>query len=348
MNRKIMIDCCCCLLFHFLRSSSPRLEQLTKMESRTVHRSTTELDEALEDEDSGYGEMLQTSEEISSTSSSSIRLANSSSPRMDLDMKNILLSTSSEIGDMELELGVEEAEKEEVVRPKRNVVIEKKVDLRSFFTAVSPTKKRRARSSDGEDNVERSNRRKKEKLRITVKKELIDTFTSSSPEASTSTLPLSPSISRDSKPLKSKSKSKSQPKKFEQLFLDPFETSGHSTLFCSICSMSYARTPDDMELHTKHHKRIVGGCDWLNLDKDNTPAGGRVIQDGIEWGVNRGGKIIMIDANTEGLAGKRVCIDLHSLKQRTDSIPSTDQGNPFNNRYRTFSNFTHFCSINFY
>lgn len=303
----------CCLLFNFFRSSSPRIEQLTKMGLTTLTRSTTEWDEALEDEDSGYGEMLQTSEDISSSSFSSIRLANSSSPRMDLDMKNILLSTSSEMGD--IEIAVEEAETEEIVRPKRSVVIEKKVDLRSFFSTVSPTKKRRARSSDGEDNVEGSNRRKKEKLRMTVKKELIDTFNSSSPEASTSTLPLSLSISNDSKPLTkslTKSKSKSQPKKLEQLFLDPFETSGHSTLFCSTCSMSYARTPDDMELHTKHHKRIVGGCDWLSLDKDNTPGGGRVIQDGIEWGGNRGGKIVMIDASVDGLAGKRVSINLDS------------------------------------
>ena len=90
--------------------------------------------------------------------------------------------------------------------------------------------------------------------------------------------------------------------KFEQLYLDPFETSGHSTLSCAVCNMSYARTPEDLALHDKHHKRVVGGCDWTTIDGPAVT----VLEDSVELGTSRSGKVLMVDALAEGILGRKV------------------------------------------
>lgn len=146
-------------------------------------------------------------------------------------------------------------------------------DLRSFFGKVSPRKRALAESDEEgtQKSVARVGRRKVS-------------------SGSTS--------SADSKP-----KLATKPaKKMEQLFLDPFDTMGHATLSCAVCAMSYARTPEDMELHTKHHKKVVGGCDWVLGDAK----GVTVLDEGVDWNENQGGKIVMVDAGAGGLVGKRV------------------------------------------
>lgn len=124
--------------------------------------------------------------------------------------------------------------------------------LHSFFKTVSPPKKRVRTSLDQDENKRPS---------------------SSSP------------VRRSSTPSK-----KTKPPKLEQLFLDPFSKSV-ATLSCAVCNMSYARTPDDMLLHDKHHKRVVAGCDWVSNADDTI-----VIEDDIEFQSGQYGRLIMIDA----------------------------------------------------
>jgi hypothetical protein len=58
-----------------------------------------------------------------------------------------------------------------------------------------------------------------------------------------------------------------------------------------------------MNLHAKHHKKVVGGCDWVAVDGTK---GVTVVDEAIEWGENDGGKILMVDANVEGALGRKV------------------------------------------
>ena len=128
---------------------------------------------------------------------------------------------------------------------------------------------------------------------------------------------------------KGNTKSTSAKPKLEQLFLDPYETAGHSTLSCAVCSLSYSRTPEDMELHTKHHKRVVGGCDWVA--NDQAVKGVTILDEGLEWGENEGGRVVMVDANAEGAVGRRVSshtlhsslVRAHSLRSQVKDILST-------------------------
>lgn len=93
--------------------------------------------------------------------------------------------------------------------------------------------------------------------------------------------------------------------KLTQLFLDPFEDVGHSMLSCAECGMTYARTIEDMAVHGKHHKRVVGGCDWLA--GDGVGKGCTLVEDGVEWGQKgKHGKVLMVEGGAEGLTGKKV------------------------------------------
>lgn len=84
----------------------------------------------------------------------------------------------------------------------------------------------------------------------------------------------------------------SQPVKLEQLYLDPFKDSGHATLSCSTCALSYSRTPEDVAFHDKHHKKVVNGCDWIANDEAK---GVTVLDASAEWGKSRKGKVLMVD-----------------------------------------------------
>ena len=83
-----------------------------------------------------------------------------------------------------------------------------------------------------------------------------------------------------------------KPVKLEQLYLDPFKDSGHATLSCSTCALSYSRTPEDVAFHDKHHKQVVNGCDWIASDEAK---GVTVLDASAEWGKSRGGKVLMVD-----------------------------------------------------
>lgn len=124
--------------------------------------------------------------------------------------------------------------------------------------------------------------------------------------------------------------------KLEQLFLDPYETSGHSTLSCAICNMSYARTPEDIALHDKHHKRVVGGCDWTATDGPAVT----VLEDSLDWGASRGGKVLMVDATATGALGRKVrlrcCLLLFGRHAGADHLGAlADHGRARNDRHGT-------------
>lgn len=164
-----------------------------------------------------------------------------------------------------------------------------KADLLSFFRAVSPKKRARVHSDDEAD----LSRPRKDPLRRLGRKDASTPSTARDRLSSTST------SSSSSHPAKGKPV---KPPKLEQLFLDPFETGGHATLSCAVCSLAYARTPEDLALHAKHHKNVVGGCDWVTGDAK----GVLVIEEGIEWGAHDGGRIVMVDASAEGVLGRKV------------------------------------------
>jgi hypothetical protein len=99
----------------------------------------------------------------------------------------------------------------------------------------------------------------------------------------------------------SSSSKRKPPQELSQLYLDPFTCSSNSTLHCSICSLSYSRTPQDLNFHTKHHKKIVSGIDWTNSGGITTIKGVTLLQDEIEIkGKGKGkddleGKVLMCD-----------------------------------------------------
>ncbi|KAK4700437.1 N-acetyltransferase, partial [Phenoliferia sp. Uapishka_3] len=154
-----------------------------------------------------------------------------------------------------------------------------KTNLLSFFkpsaTFNRPSQTSHLSDSDSDSSTaERKTKRKQQEL-VRPSKRLAQSSTTSA---------------KDAKP------------KLEQLFLDPYETAGHSTLSCAVCNLSYARTPEDLALHEKHHKRVVGGCDWLAVDgKDVT-----ILEDSVDWGTHGGGKVLMVDATTTGALGRKI------------------------------------------
>lgn len=101
-------------------------------------------------------------------------------------------------------------------------------------------------------------------------------------------------------------RTKSKKPKLEQLYLDPYtDTASHSTLSCAICSLSYARTPEDMALHRQHHARVVGGCDWVAAADDDKA--GIVLEESVEYGQEeQRGRVVMVDAGVSGRVGRKV------------------------------------------
>lgn len=103
----------------------------------------------------------------------------------------------------------------------------------------------------------------------------------------------------------SKSKGKYKPVTLEPLYLGLFTTVGHNTLSCAVCSLSCTRSPQDLAFHTKHHARVVGGCDWVMVEGNEVSQ----IESGIEWGDEwqiEGGRIVMVAANAPGKLGQKI------------------------------------------
>lgn len=146
------------------------------------------------------------------------------------------------------------------------------VNLHSFFSRVSP---RRATSTK-------------------------QTLTSPTPRSSRALSPTKPALAK-------KKAQAAKPAALTQLYLDPFEAGGHSTISCNECSLTYARTPEDMAVHVRHHAKVVAGCDWpaaATAAKAVT-----VLEDGVAWNggaSHEGGKVLMVDADATGVAGKRL------------------------------------------
>ncbi|GAA5980020.1 hypothetical protein JCM5350_005998 [Sporobolomyces pararoseus] len=149
-------------------------------------------------------------------------------------------------------------------------------DLRNFFTRTTTTsmnKKRRLSTSDDESDP------------ITTTIPELSGCTSMSRQAS--------SDSTSSFSLKRSKQQQPREKRLSQLYLDPFQTPGRSTLSCSVCSLSYSRTPEDINFHTKHHKKIVSGIDFTVQEGAK---GVTVLKDAVEWGKGgEEGKVLMID-----------------------------------------------------
>lgn len=148
-----------------------------------------------------------------------------------------------------------------------------KGDLRSFFDRRSPPKKRRRTASPP--------------LEVATVDERLGSC-----EAGTARTTLGGArASTAGKPLAVPAVP-TKPVKLEQLYLDPFKDSGHATLSCSTCALSYSRTPEDVAFHDKHHKKVVNGCDWIASDEAK---GVTVLDASAEWGKSRGGKVLMVD-----------------------------------------------------
>ena len=148
-----------------------------------------------------------------------------------------------------------------------------KGDLRSFFERRSPPKKRRRIASPPRVAATRG-----------------DGWGSGGAGSARTTLG-GARVSAAGKP-SAVSAAATKPVKLEQLYLDPFKDSGHATLSCSTCALSYSRTPEDVAFHDKHHKQVVNGCDWIASDEAK---GVTVLDSSAEWGKSRGGKVLMVD-----------------------------------------------------
>ncbi|BGP15008.1 hypothetical protein JCM10213_002848 [Rhodosporidiobolus nylandii] len=171
-----------------------------------------------------------------------------------------------------------------------------KGDLRSFFARTSPRKRRRL-SSPVDDEDEDS-----DAPSMARSSSYGSSASSSSRLSSTTTVS---SASSSSKPPSFASSSK--PQKLEQLYLDPFSTAGHATLSCPQCALSYARTPEDMAFHAKHHKKVVSGVDWTAADDGK---GVSVLEDAVEWAGKDGGKVVCVDYPVAEAATKRKLKDV--------------------------------------
>ncbi|GAA5821970.1 hypothetical protein JCM11251_004803 [Rhodosporidiobolus azoricus] len=169
-------------------------------------------------------------------------------------------------------------------------------DLRSFFSRASPRKKRRLSPPvrDDEDADESG---------------AAPMSRSSSSSSSASSSSRLSSVSFTTTIASSASSSSSKPAKLEQLYLDPFQRAGHHTLSCPQCSLSYARTPEDLAFHAKHHKKVVSGVDWTSTDVGK---GVTVVDKGVEWMGKEGGKVVMVDYPTADGATKRKLKDVLS------------------------------------
>ncbi|GAA5841194.1 hypothetical protein JCM9279_000574 [Rhodotorula babjevae] len=161
-----------------------------------------------------------------------------------------------------------------------------KGDLRSFFQRASPRKRvRRSPSPAGDDD---------EPSEAMARTTSSGSTASSGSASSTSTRTSRSSLSSSSSTSTSSAPTKRP--KLEQLYLDPFRTSGHLTLSCATCALSYARTPEDQAFHARHHKKVVGGCDWVASDEG--ARGVSVLDEAADWGERSGGRVLMVDFAT--------------------------------------------------
>ncbi|GAA5927690.1 hypothetical protein JCM3775_006056 [Rhodotorula graminis] len=160
-----------------------------------------------------------------------------------------------------------------------------KGDLRSFFQRTSPRKRVRLSPSAVEYDEQ------SEAMARTASSGSSGSSGSAS-STSTRTSRSSLSSSSSSTPTSTSSTVAKRPK-LEQLYLDPFRTSGHLTLSCATCALSYARTPEDQAFHARHHKKVVGGCDWIASDEG--ARGVSVLDEAADWGERTGGRVLMVD-----------------------------------------------------
>ncbi|GAA5911437.1 hypothetical protein JCM5296_004734 [Sporobolomyces johnsonii] len=211
----------------------------------------------------------------------------------------------------EEERGMEEVEHEHprrVLRERKSPAKAKALagDLRSFFARASPRKKRRlSLASDEEGDIQTPPNKvaatsRRSSPSSSSRTSVAPSFSASISTCSTSTTAISSSSSSRSTSTKGKTK-------LEQLYLDPFETAGHATLSCAVCALSYARTPDDMSFHAKHHKKVVSGCDWAVSDEAK---GVTVVDEAVEWDGKEGGKVLMVDYPTAEASVKRKLRDV--------------------------------------
>ncbi|TNY19738.1 ESCO1/2 acetyl-transferase-domain-containing protein [Rhodotorula diobovata] len=160
-----------------------------------------------------------------------------------------------------------------------------KGDLRSFFQRTSPRKRRRVSCPFAEESDEEQG------SEAMARTSSSGSSASSASASSTSTRTSLSSVSSSSSSSSSRASHK-HPPKLEQLYLDPFRSAGHATLSCATCALSYARTPEDLAFHARHHKKVVGGCDWVAGDEAR---GVTVLDDAADWGDKAGGKVLMVD-----------------------------------------------------
>ncbi|GAA6008798.1 hypothetical protein JCM11491_003787 [Sporobolomyces phaffii] len=179
-------------------------------------------------------------------------------------------------------------------------------DLRSFFVRTSPP------------------RAVRNKTRRESPFEVDDDELGSVKSRSTSRPPLSAASSNSSRSTRTK---------LSQLYLDPFDTPGRSTLHCPTCALSYSRTPEDVNFHAKHHKKVVSGIDWSDASAaagtttTNGANGITVCRDGIEWkGGKEEGRVLMIDWSTADSSTKRRLSDVMStIDTELSSTGLTDE-----------------------
>ncbi|GAA6029850.1 hypothetical protein JCM8097_001078 [Rhodosporidiobolus ruineniae] len=184
--------------------------------------------------------------------------------------------------------------------PTKQEVAAPKGDLRSFFSRASPRKKRRLSPPDEDEGDAPLMSRSSSSSSSSSER-------ASSSGASSSSSATTASSSSSSKPRTSSSSAPFKRAKLEQLYLDPFKSAGHATLSCPSCSLSYARTPEDLAFHAKHHKKAVAGVDWVSGDDGR---GVTVLKEAVEWGGKEGGKVVMVDYPTADAATKRKLNDV--------------------------------------
>ncbi|GAA5889809.1 hypothetical protein JCM8208_001137 [Rhodotorula glutinis] len=160
-----------------------------------------------------------------------------------------------------------------------------KGDLRSFFQRTSPRKRARVSPSVVDDDE-----RSEAMARTASSASSASSGSASSTSTRTSRSSLASSCSASTS---SSSAATNKRPKLEQLYLDPFRTSGHLTLSCATCALSYARTPEDQAFHARHHKKVVAGCDWVASDEG--ARGVSVLEDAADWGERTGGRVLMVD-----------------------------------------------------
>ncbi|KAL8290284.1 hypothetical protein RQP46_003223 [Phenoliferia psychrophenolica] len=232
--------------------------------------------ELLEEEDSSTAADSSTDSSFSATSPDSPP----TSPDTSLTKSTDAESVEEDVTEMPSSSG----SSSRILRKRAAPAPGKATNLLSFFKPASPHKRASFASSDSEGSdseseLPASQRQRKRKQRQ---------------EATRPTKRLA---------LTGQTKDPAARPKLEQLFLDPYETAGHSHLSCAVCNLSYARTPEDLALHDKHHKRVVGGCDWpASIDSKAIT----VLEDSVDWGTSTGGKILMVDAVAQGILGRKV------------------------------------------